>query len=159
MTYTQDPLFYTNEEHLTALSAVTENANFQIQKAKDNLSLEQAENTLTAIRGLVEDYTLSRDTAVTTYNAIADLNGWANIKSITRTYTVEALYNGTIIGEFSGIEADDEESAQQEVADNLEVEASMNLTLSFNGDSISGEAYVDEWDISDNFTFTATEEE
>ena len=159
MEYTQPPLFYTEEEHSTALQSLSQEAELRIQRAKDNLNLTIAENTLNAIKENVADYTLSRETAVEVYNSIAIANGWAEIKSLSSLYNVEVVYNHSVIGEFSDVEAEDSDAAAQDVSDNVEIEAEMTINLNYNGQRTYGSTQVDEWDLTDDIHFTATEQE
>lgn len=159
MNYTQPPLFYTEEEHTTALETMKQDAEYRIQIARDSMNATNQEYTLTAVKEMVQDYTLDRETGIAVYNRIAVANGWDEITNLTRKWTVEVIYNGTTIGEFADVEADDEDHATQEVGENLEIEATLNLTVTYNNDSVSGEAYINEWDIADEFIFNAVEQE
>ena len=115
--------------------------------------------TLTALRALISEGTLTKTEALETYNTIADHNGWANIEAITSTYTVEVCYNGDIVLTVSGVEADTEEEATAEVLENLEVD---NVRLKFD---VSYGDYADhvwiaryDFDPSDELSAVATEE-
>ena len=115
--------------------------------------------TLTALRALTSEGTLTKTEALETYNTIADHNGWANIEAITSTYTVEVCYNGDVVLTVSGVEADTEEEATAEVLENLEVD---NVRLKFD---VSYGDYVDhvwiaryDFDPSDELSAVATEE-
>ena len=166
--YVQGQLFYTEEEVIAKINnsvqqalAGTLSAEFcdkAVQRAKDNLTLVLSDNTLQAIKESVDDYTIDRDTAVTLYNRIADYNEWSNIKSIARKFTVEVVYNGSSVGEFT-VEADNEEAAEAEVSENLEItDATMSLSLSYGDQAVDGEAYVDGWNIADDLTFNVEEQ-
>ena len=115
--------------------------------------------TLTALRALTSEGTLTKTEALETYNTIADHNGWANIEAITSTYTVEVCYNGDVVLTVSGVEADTEEEATAEVLENLEVD---NVRLKFD---VSYGDYADhvwiaryDFDPSDELSAVATEE-
>ena len=157
-------LFYTHEEVEAKIKeALTgaytaEDLSRHAQRAKDNLSLQLAESTLNAIRYLVSESTLDRDTAVEVYNRIAHNNGWDTIDSINRKYNVTVYYKGSYIGEFTDVEADDEDSAQNDVLENMEVEASLSITLSYGNDSVSDEVDIDPYDLDDNAWTTEVEE-
>ena len=166
--YTQGQFFYTEEEVITKINnsvqqalAGTLSAEYcdnAVQRAKDNLTLRVSENTLQAIKESVDDYTIDRDTAVTLYNRIADYNEWSNIRSIARKFTVEVVYNGSSVGEFT-VEAEDEDAAQAEVSENLELtDATMSLSLSYGDQTTEGEAYVDTWTIADDLEFNVEEQ-
>ena len=167
MEYTQPPLFYTEEEFNLAVTNASAHIIDQerldlarlIERAKDNLNLTIAENTLGAIKANVADYTISRETGVEVYNSIAVANGWAEIKGLNSLFTVEVTYKGNPIGEFEDVEAEDGDSAAQEVADNVEIEAEMTINLNYNGNRSYGSTQVDEWDISDDIHYSATEQD
>ena len=115
--------------------------------------------TLTALRALTSEGTLTKTEALETYNTIADHNGWANIEAITSTYTVEVCYNGDVVLTVSGVEADTEEEATAEVLENLEVD---NVRVKFD---VSYGDYADhvwiaryDFDPSDELSAVATEE-
>jgi hypothetical protein len=116
------------------------------------------ENTHHAIKESVDDYTIDRDTAVALYNRIADYNEWTNITNFTRKFIVEVVYNGSSVGEFT-VEADNEEAAEAEVSENLEItDATMSLSLSYGDQAVDGEAYVDGWNVADELTFNVEEQ-
>ena len=166
--YTQGQLFYTEEEVITKINnsvqqalAGTLSAEYcdnAVQRARDNLTIRVSENTLQAIKESVDDYTIDRDTAVTLYNRIADYNEWSNIRSIARKFTVEVVYNGSSVGEFT-VEADDEDAAKEEVSENLELtDSTISLSLSYGDQTIDGEVYVDTWTIADDLEFNVEEQ-
>ena len=166
--YVQGQLFYTEEEVITKINnsvqqalAGTLSAEYcdnAVQRARDNLTIRVSENTLQAIKESVDDYTIDRDTAVTLYNRIADYNEWSNIRSIARKFTVEVVYNGSSVGEFT-VEADDEDAAQAEVSENLELtDSTMSLSLSYGDQTCEGEVYVDTWDVEQELQFNVEEQ-
>jgi hypothetical protein len=166
--YTQGQLFYTEEEVITKINnsvqqalAGTLSAEYcdnAVQRGKDNLTQRLMENTHHAIKESVDDYTIDRDTAVTLYNRIADYNEWTNIRSFARKFTVEVVYNGSSVGEFT-VEADNEEAAQAEVSENLELtDSTISLSLSYGDQTCEGEVYVDTWTIADDLEFNVEEQ-
>ena len=115
--------------------------------------------TLTALRALTSEGTLTKTEALETYNTIADHNGWANIEAITSTYTVEVCYNGDIVLTVSGVEADTEEEATAEVLENLEVDnVRVKFDVSYGDYADEADVWIYDFDPSDELSAVATEE-
>ena len=115
--------------------------------------------TLTALRALTSEGTLTKTEALETYNTIADHNGWANIEAITSTYTVEVCYNGDIVLTVSGVEADTEEEATAEVLENLEVDnVRLKFDVSYGDYADEADVWIYDFDPSDELSAVATEE-
>jgi hypothetical protein len=98
--------------------------------------------------------------ALNTYNKLAEAIGWETVDSLTTKYTVCVNYNDMTIGQFEDVEAEDEDSAIEEVRDNLEVDdVELSITLSYNGqqhrDSVNMTYEFD----SDELEFEATEQD
>ena len=113
----------------------------QLELQRVHLTDNTQKQTLTALRALISEGTLTKTEGLETYNTIADHNGWANIEAITSTYTVEVCYNSDIVLTVSGVEADTEEEATAEVLENLEVD---NIRVKFD---VSYGDYADEADV------------
>ena len=159
----QDVVLHTLEEVEakvnTAIADTTARLEFSHNAKVRFLKEDMQKDVLNVMRELA-DSTISTDDAVTVYNAIADRLGWDVIESLTRKFTVSVSYNGYELGEFSDIEADDEDSACSEVLENMDVEASINFNISYNYNDISGSVDIDSWDLdSDNFSAEATEQD
>lgn len=115
--------------------------------------------TLTALRALISEGTLTKTEALETYNTIADHNGWANIEAITSTYTVEVCYNGDIVLTVSGVEADTEEEATAEVLENLEVDnVRVKFDVSYGDYADEADVWIYDFDPTDDLSAVATEE-
>ena len=115
--------------------------------------------TLTALRALTSEGTLTKTEALETYNTIADHNGWANIEAITSTYTVEVCYNGDVVLTVSGVEADTEEEATAEVLENLEVDnVRLKFDVSYGDYADEADVWIYDFDPSDELSAVATEE-
>ena len=115
--------------------------------------------TLTALRALTSEGTLTKTEALETYNTIADHNGWANIEAITSTYTVEVCYNGDVVLTVSGVEADTEEEATAEVLENLEVDnVRLKFDVSYGDYADEADVWVYDFDPTDDLSAVATEE-
>lgn len=116
-------------------------------------------HTITALRALISEGTLTKTEALETYNTIADHNGWANIEAITSTYTVEVCYNGDIVLTVSGVEADTEEEATAEVLENLEVDnVRLKFDVSYGDYSDEADVFLYDFDTTDDLSAVATEE-
>ena len=116
-------------------------------------------HTLTALRALTSEGTLTKTEALETYNTIADHNGWANIEAITSTYTVEVCYNGDVVLTVSGVEADTEEEATAEVLENLEVDnVRLKFDVSYGDYADEADVWIYDFDPSDELSAVATEE-
>ena len=115
--------------------------------------------TITALRALISEGTLTHYEALETYNTIADHNGWANIESISITYTVEVCYHGDVVLTVYGVEANDDDSACNQVLENLEVDNTrLKFEVSYGEYSDQAEVYVYEFD-TDALSAVASEEE
>ena len=115
--------------------------------------------TLTALRALTSEGTLTKTEALETYNTIADHNGWANIEALTSTYTVEVCYNGDVVLTVSGVEADTEEEATAEVLENLEVDnVRVKFDVSYGDYADEADVWIYDFDPTDDLSAVATEE-
>jgi hypothetical protein len=113
----------------------------------------------TALRALISEGTLTHYEALETYNTIADHNGWANIESISTTFTVEVCYNGDVVLTVYGVQADDDDSACNQVLENLEVDNTrLKFEVSYGDYADQAEVYVYEFD-TDALSAVASEEE
>ena len=134
----------------------------QVKWHTDYTSDYLRDQTLSVIKGLVRDNALDRDTALNVFNAIAERNSWETADSIATTYTVTVTAFGHEVGEFTGIEADDESDAISTVLNDMVVQDStLNLELEFNEQYISDSISLDSWsfDLSDYLDAEAVEED
>ena len=116
-------------------------------------------HTITALRALISEGTLTKTEALETYNTIADHNGWANIEAITSTYTVEVCYNSDIVLTVSGVEADTEEEATAEVLENLEVDnVRVKFDVSYGDYADEADVWIYDFDPTEDLSAVATEE-
>lgn len=123
---------------------------------------DNRDNTLLAIKRLVRDEILDRETALTVFNTIAHSTGWSEVSTIATTYTVTVTAFGHEVGEFTGVEANDESDAIQTVLQDMIVQDStLNLELEFNEQYISDSINLDSWsfDLSDYLDAEAVEED
>jgi hypothetical protein len=110
-------------------------------------------------KGEVRSGTMAKEDAEGIFNGLADSLGWDTVESITTLFTVTVDYDGETIAEFSDIEADDEDSACEEVEGNINIDdVEVTLQVSYNGSSQEGTVNrTYEFDPSD-LSFTATEQ-
>jgi len=111
-------------------------------------------------KGEVRSGTMSKDDAVGIFNGLAGALGWTQVETIATLFTVTVDYEGETIAEFSDIEADDEDSAVDEVESNFEVEdVEVSFTISYNGDTQTNSVNNTYQFDSSDLTFTATEQD
>lgn len=107
-----------------------------LDHAKDSVTNRLRSHAVDWFKGEVQEGSMTKEDALGIYNGLAGALGWEVLNSINSTYTVTVNYNGNTIAEFSGIEAEDTDSAEAEVFDNLEVEdVEINFMLSYNGET------------------------
>jgi len=118
---TTAPVVCDQTDHISRANAFAL-ADSRVELSRIQWTTDVQKNTITALRGLVSEGTLTRYEAVETYNAIAINNGWATIENITSTFTVEVCYEGNVILTVPNVEAESEEEATAEVLENLEID-------------------------------------
>ena len=155
--YIQEPLFYTEDEVTAKITEATSNlytqeALFQFRENGLKSYIETVQRNILTVMRATE--LVDRETAIALYNEIADYYGWAHAE-VVNEYEVCVDYNDTTIGTFT-VEAEDEDSAIDLVRDNMESEATMTISLSFNDQTVEGEVYLSDYDLED-FSFTAQE--
>lgn len=110
-------------------------------------------------RGEVRNGSMTQEDALGIYNGLAEALGWDTLDSITTKYTVVVSFNGNIVAEFEDVEADDSDSAEDEVRGNMEVEdVEISFILSYNGNTARESANVT-WDFDEEFEYEATEQD
>lgn len=109
-------------------------------------------------RNEVREGNMVQDDALGIYNGLAEALGWDTVDSLTLLFTVVVSYNGMNIAEIEDIEAEDADSAEDEVRNNLEVEdVEVTFSVSYNGTSHS-ETVNTTYDFDDEFEYQATEQ-
>jgi hypothetical protein len=109
-------------------------------------------------RNEVREGNMALDDALGIYNGLAEALGWATVDSITAMFTVVVSYNGMNIAEIEDIEAEDADSAEDEVRNNLEVEdVEVTFSVSYNGTSHS-ETVNTTYEFDDEFEYQAVEQ-
>jgi hypothetical protein len=156
--YIQGTLFYTEadmvEARETQRTQFTAGTEYGARATKNDLNTKAIEY----FRNEVREGSMDKDDALGIYNGLAEALGWTTLDSITTKFTVTVSYNGNIIAEFSGIEADDADSAEEEVSSNISVDdVELSISLSYNGDSATESVNVSyDWD--EDFEYSASEE-
>ena len=136
--YQQGVLFYTeadmNEEREGKRAQFTAGTEYGARATKNDLNTRAIEH----FRNEVREGSMDKDDALNIYNALAEALGWTTLETLTAKFTVVVSYNGNTIAQFEGIEADDAESAEEEVSSNISIDdVEITLTVSYNGDSQS----------------------
>ena len=120
------------------------------------------ESVLNTLKSMVREEILDRDLALTVFNTIADNAGWDTVESIAMTYTVTVSLFGQTIGEFTEVEASDEDEAVSIVEQGFEIsQADLSITVDFGNESLDDSIdLTDSWHLSlnDHIEFEATEE-
>ena len=154
---TTAPVVCDQADHLTRANAYAL-ADSRVELSRIQWTTNVQKHTISALRQLVSEGTLTRDEALETYNTIADHNGWANIESITATYTVEVCYQGDVILTVPEVEADSEEEATAEVLANLEIDSvRVKFDVSYGDYSDQADVWIYDFDPTDEIEAIATE--
>lgn len=158
-TNTEGQTLYTQEEVDALNVRINEQYQVGVDHATNAISNKLRTQAIDWFKSEVRGGSMVKEDAEGIFNGLADALGWALVDSLSTLYTVTVDYKGTTIGEFSDIEADDEDSATQEVADNLEIEdAEISFILSYNGNTCRESANVT-WDFDDtDLEFNAEEQ-
>jgi len=153
-------VIYTQEDVDALRSELTHTANQKYEDGKGVMHRILRGEALDWFKGEVREGTMSKDDAVGIFNGLAGALGWAQVDSISTLFTVTVDYEGETIAEFSDIEADDEDSAVEEVESNFEVEdVEVSFTISYNGDTQTNSVNNTYQFDSSDLTFTATEQD
>ena len=156
-------LFYTEDEVQAKITQVVNNLteththDVQYQLVRQRRQLHEA--VYEACKGMLNE--VDDESMISIYNTIAEACGWDTIDAFTKLYTVSVCYKGTEVAIFTDIEADDEESAQDKVLEDMSIDnVSIAFDISYGNNSDSGEVEVSSWDIdTDEFTAEATEQD
>lgn len=148
------PVVCDQADHVSRDSVASQ---LELQRARWTYTIQK--RTLTALRALISEGTLTKTEALETYNTIADHNGWASIEAVISTYTVEVCYNGDIVLTVSGIEANTEEEATAEVLENLEVDkVRLKFDVSYGDYADEADVWLYDFDPTEELSAVATEE-
>lgn len=150
--YTQDEMVEAQNTQRTQFISGTE---YGVRATTNDLRTK----AINWFRSEVRDGSMAKDDALGIYNGLAEALGWATLDSITTKYTVVVSYNGMNIAEIEDIEADDEDSAEWEVRNNLEVsdvEVTFEVTY---GDHTYNETVNTTYEFDDEFEYQAVEQD
>jgi len=158
MEYTQEPLFYTEDE----LQARLTNARLadaldhatQAQRAKDNTNYACATVLEEELRNAVSDDKISAEDANQLFANISERLGWqVSVDFTVKLWTVTVSCNYDDIATFDDIEAEDEDDAVEIVRDNLNLyDVSATATFEYEGSQYTYEVTSVEHDLGDYFT-------
>lgn len=143
-----------NEARNTANTQFNVGAEFGVRSTTNNLQ----DKAIKHFRSEVRNGSIDKDVALDIYNGLAEALGWDTVDSITSLFTVVVSYNGNTIAEIEDIEADDTDSAEWEVRNNLEVsdvEVTFEVTY---GDHTYNETVNTTYEFDDEFEYQAVEQ-
>lgn len=157
MENTQEPLFYTADEVVAkvteALNAAYEAETHKIQRTKDNLSANHAEQLLDVLRQHLDR--ISEEHALSIYNQMARYCGWTLLDTIKQNlWTVTVTCGYDQVAELEDVEADSEEDAIDFVRDSFDL-YDLSATVTFrdhNGHQHDLEVSNLEHELGDYFT-------
>ena len=102
------------------------------------------------------DCSMTRDDALAVMNELLEYLGYEK-SDLTKTYAVEVQFDGYTIGEFNDIEALSADEAIGKVSVDMEVEASMEINVSYNGETVWETVSIEGYRLEEDFTFHAQE--
>jgi hypothetical protein len=150
--YTEEDMNEAREVQRTQFTTGTE---YGIRATSNDLETK----AIAWFRSEILEGTMTKDDALGIYNGLAEALGWTTLDSITSKFTVCVNYNGTTIAEFSDVEADDADSAEDEVRGNLSVDdVELNFSISYGNDSARESVNVT-YEFDEEFEFEATEQD
>ena len=154
--YEQLQLFYTPEEVDAKVSEATTQALIVGARDVNLLSYKLRDKAIEWFKSEVRGGSMVKDDALGIFNGLADALGWDLLDTISSTYSVTVYVDGEEVGTFDEIEADDENSACDEVTENVDVEATMFIRLNYNGSHREDEREMSVYDL--DITAEAVEE-
>jgi hypothetical protein len=123
MEYTQDALFFTQEEMVAkvteALNRSYEDADLRVQRAKTMLNDHISTSLVETLKDHIKTYDLDTAMAQEIYDTMKDKHLWSDASLTTNLYTVNVTLDGDLIAEVSDIEAQDEDEACDTVRDDF----------------------------------------
>ena len=156
--YEQLKLFYTQEEVDAKVSEAVTDGVQALHRATSRVSSDLRDKAIEWFKSEVRGGSMIKEDALGIFNGLADALGWDLIDNLTSTYTVTVYFRGNEVGQFEGVEADDESDAESKVLDEMGVDASINLEIAFGDHTLDEAISIDSWDLSDDFTAEASEE-
>lgn len=149
----QGALFYTQDE----MNEATLNAETRAVKITASTI---STNIVDVLKSEVREGNLVKEYANSLYSRfVSEAN--LDPATIETTFSVTAYYNGSELCTFTGVEADDEDSACEEVSENISIDdIEVNFSLDYNGDTNYCSASLSSYDLdlSSDLTFEAEAE-
>jgi len=150
---------YTEEDMAEARNTATTQFNVGAEYGVRSTTNDLRTKAINWFRGEVRSGSMTQEDALGIYNGLAEALGWATLDSITSKYTVVVSFNGNIVAEFEDVEADDSDSAEDEVRGNMEVEdVEISFIISYNNQTARESANMT-WDFDEEFEYEATEQD
>lgn len=110
-------------------------------------------------RGEVRDGSMSQEDGLNIYNGLAEALGWATLDSLTMKFTVVVSYDGNIVAEIEDVEAEDADSAEDEVRGEIEVtDVEITFSLTY-GNHTYTETVNQTYEFDGEFEYQATEQD
>jgi hypothetical protein len=156
---TPDGVALYSQEDIDALNTrINEQFKAGTDYATRSISNSLQDKAINWFRNEVREGSMAQDDALGIYNGLAEALGWATVDSLTILFTVVVSYNGNTIAEFEDIEAEDADSAEDEVRGELQVEdVEVTFSVSYNGTSHS-ETVNTTYEFDDEFEYQAVEQ-
>lgn len=149
---------YTQEDIDALNTRINEQFKAGTDYATRSITNSLQDKAINYFRNEVREGNMVQDDALGIYNGLAEALGWATVDSLTILFTVVVSYNGMTIAEIEDIEAEDADSAEDEVRNNLEVEdVEVTFQVSYNGTS-HNETVNTTYEFDDEFEYQATEQ-
>lgn len=150
---------YTQDDMNEALNKATTQFNVGAEYGVRSTTNDLQRKAINYFRSEVRDGSMDKDVALSIYNGLAEALGWDTVDSISALYTVVVSYNGMTVAEIEDIEADDTDSAEDEVRNDLEVsDVEVSFTLVY-GDKSYCETVNTTYEFDDEFEYQAIEQD
>lgn len=158
--YEQLKLFYTQEEVDAKVSEAVTDGVQALHRANARVSSDLRDKAIAWFKNEVREGNMIKEDALGIFNGLAGALGWNTVDSLTSTYSVTVMYDGTEIALFQEVEADDEDDACNKVLEDMNIESvTISFDIFYGGSNESGEVEISSWDLdNDRFTAEANEE-
>jgi hypothetical protein len=149
--YTEEDMSEARETQRTQFNV---GAEFGVRTTTNDLQ----DKAIKWFRNEVREGNMAQDDATGIYNGLAEALGWATVDSITAMFTVVVSYNGMTIAEIEDIEAEDADSAEDEVRGELNVDdVEVTFNVSYGNNSYS-ETVNTTYEFDGEFEYQAVEQ-
>ena len=159
---TEGQTLYTTEE----VDALKEAHKMEIldtsSRSATNTSNSLRQRALEWFKSEIRGGSMAKEDALGIFNGLADALGWDTVDNLSSLFTVSVRYQGDLVAVFEDIEADDDDSACEEVSDNLTIdEVTITFDLEYNGSTQSAEARLSTYDFdpTSDLEFSAEEQD